>query len=127
MYLFVRQDLPVVHQIIQTNHATQQITALYRSDGGIPNLVLVGVADLEALHKVQKKLQESRIPHYAYNEPDDEMGFTAICTAAISGEQRTTLRHFKLYREGTSQEVCRSNPNFPTSTPVAQQQERLSL
>lgn len=106
----MRQDLPVVHQIIQSNHATQQMFSIYHLDSlNIPNIVLVGVPDVKALERVTKKLEQGQIPHYRYIEPDGNMGFTAITTAPISGEQREVLRNYRVY------------------SPVAQQQERLSL
>lgn len=105
------------------------MTAIYHSDGGIPNIALIGVADQQELIRVVAKLKDNRIPHYAYSEPDYDFGLTAICTAPISGIQRQALRHFKIYREGTTNEqvACERNLNFPANTPVAQQTECSSL
>ena len=59
--------------------------------------MLIGVADEAALQRVEAKLVAHQIPHYSWTEPDEDLGFTAIATAPISGEQRNTLRNYRVY------------------------------
>lgn len=94
----MRQDIPIEHQLVQSNHATYQMATLYRPDEYVPNLVFIGVPDVAALQRVQAKLRAHGLPHYAWHEPDNDMGFTAIATAALDDEQRAVLKNYRLYR-----------------------------
>jgi hypothetical protein len=78
----------------------------YGSDD-IPNIVLIGVPDVDALKAVCQLLSDNQIPHWSWTEPDFDLGFTSITTAAISGDQRRCLAHFRLWRE----EFIRPWPN----------------
>ena len=100
VYIFVRQDLPVVHQIVQTNHASWQMSSRY-GDESVPNIVLIGVADVTELHMACRLLLENQIPHWRWSEPEEDLGFgfTAIATAPIAGAQRACLVHFKTWKE----------------------------
>lgn len=85
---------------------------------GIPNLVLIGVPDLAALQRADQKLCDAQIPHFNWREPDGNMGFTAIATAPLVGEQRKCLANYRLWRADS---VTRSWPNCKAtgSNPVS--------
>ena len=108
MYIFVRTDLPIEHQIIQTNHATLHMAGL-RAEHGTPNIVLIGIPSLTSLLRVERKLEANGIPHYSWIEPDHDFGFTAITTAPVRGEQRKLFSNYRVY------------------APVAQHAERRTL
>lgn len=100
MYVFVRQDLPVAAQIVQSNHAVYHLASLRCPDPeAVPNLIVIGLPDAAGLRRVLAKLQSHHIVHYVWNEPDDDLGLTAIATAAISGEQRAALRNYRLWND----------------------------
>lgn len=101
VYIFVRQDLPIVHQIVQTNHATLSVTAEFRVRG-IPNIVLIGVPDTESLETARRELCAAGIRHWAWTEPDFGFGFTSIATEPIQGEQRQALAHYRTWKESSS-------------------------
>ena len=105
--MFIRVDLPVEHQIIQSNHAVYHLASLRQQDEGVPNLVLIGLPGQKALRKVLSKLSVNNIPHYAWEEPDNDWGLTAIATAPITGEQRETLRNYRVYNTRVAQLVER--------------------
>lgn len=69
-----------------------------RPEEGVPNIVLIGVPDIAALKRVQAKLQAHQIPHYSWTEPDFDLGFTAITTAALREDKRQHLRRYQVYR-----------------------------
>lgn len=94
--------------MVQSNHATRGITASYPQGEGVPNIVLVGVPDVSALNRVRCKLSAAQIPHYCWNEPDHDFGFTAIATAALDGEQRLALKNYRLwsYSPGAPKGAC---------------------
>lgn|GEM_PF-2769221 len=113
VYIFVRQDIPLEHQLVQTNHATWSMAARY-GDDDVPNIVMCGVPDEAALRATCSLLSDCGIAHWSWTEPDEEMnlGFTAITTEPIVGARRRALAQYKLWK-----------PNAP----VAQLAERLTL
>ena len=102
IYCFVRQDIPVVHQIIQTGHACQESGAKF----GCPPecyMTLIGVKDQQELQQVSDYLQMHNIDSVCFFEPDPgedgkTRGYTAICTEPIWGKRRRKLREFPLYQ-----------------------------
>jgi hypothetical protein len=86
--------------MVQSNHATRGITSIYPQGHGIPNIVLIGVPDVNALNRVKTKLSKYQIPHYCWVEPDYDFGFTAIATAAILPEQKEPLLNYRLWKMG---------------------------
>lgn len=114
MYIFIREDLPISHQIVQSNHATFSIASLLRLERGIPNIILIGVPHLRSLNKVLAKLKAHQIPHFAWTEPDYDFGLTAIATAPLEGEQRSVLSNYRLYGGGPAKADCGSNPDSAT-------------
>lgn len=72
--------------------------------------MLIGLPNVKALTRALTKIQAAQIPHYAWTEPDNDLGFTAIATAPIRGEQRKALENYRVY-----------------STPVAQLRECSAL
>lgn len=140
-FLFVRQNISLAAQIIQTNHATFEMAqALPKSaDLVTPSIVLVGVPDQKALEKVIRKLKLNRIAASAFYEGDDDLGLTAVATVPLTEEQHAILENYKLWKENNvtyalssvaralaSQEVGgRRFESFSAyHTPVAQQKEQ---
>lgn len=97
-YVFVRQDLPIAQQIVQSNHATLSMASLYDFEG-TPNIVVIGVEDKEELMSVARLCSDWAIPHYLWTEPDFDFGETAITTAAISGHQREAFTKFSTWKQ----------------------------
>ena len=92
-------------------------------EGVIPNIIIIGVPDVEALHRVQAKLKAYQIPHYAWTEPDYDLGFTSIATGVLSEEQKLPLKNYRLWNavNNTGAEqvtACRVMPDAPTNTPI---------
>lgn len=104
-YLFIRQDLPVAQQIVQSGHAIEGVVSLYPQEG-IPNLVAIGVPDVAALNRVLTKLKANQIEHFPWVEPDGDLGFTAIATIALNSERKKMLANYRLYSPGTGQPAC---------------------
>lgn len=97
VYIFVRQDIPVAQQLVQSNHATLKMGSLYGYEG-TPNIVLIGVANKEELAAVAGRCTEYQIPHHVWYEPDFDYGHTAIATAAIRGEKRQAFADYELWK-----------------------------
>ena len=122
--MFIRQDLPVEHQLVQSSHAVFQLASLYAGGEATPNMVLIGVPDPRALARVAAKLKQNQIPHYEWREPDwQEYGFadplTAIATAPLNAAEKQVLQHYRLYRHagGNAQALCAGNRDARTIPP----------
>lgn len=95
IYIFVRTDLPMAAQIVQTNHATYQASQQFRQEGNeIPYMILIGVADKQALEDVMERLKRHDIRFEAFYEPDNDMGLTAVTTHLLTNKERCPLRSY---------------------------------
>lgn len=98
-YHFIRKDLVPQQQIIQTTHATHQMawklgsTQTIDEDDTVPHSVLMGARNEDHLLRIEAYLQNSGINYEIFQE-SDEVGFTAICTYPLQGDERMPLRHF---------------------------------
>lgn len=137
VYLFVRQDIPLAQQLVQSNHALLMMawpelpvctiamdsgaaSSIFASstnvvtlgDHGHPNIILIGVPDVKALERVKAKLERLQIVHYAWREPDEPgLGFTAIATAPLDKPQRNQLHSYRLWKYSGSSEKEHSVSN----------------
>jgi hypothetical protein len=64
-----------------------------------PSIVLVGVPSQKALQRVIDKLALNRIEFVVFNEPDNDLGLTAVATVPLNEEQRAALQNYKLWNE----------------------------
>lgn len=63
----------------------------------MPNIVTIGVPDVAALKRVRDKLVQNQIPHFAWTEPDFDLGFTSITTIPLDFEQKQVLKNYRVY------------------------------
>ena len=94
-------------------------------DYQIPNLVVIGVPNKEALERVSAKLLHHKIRHYNYSEPDYQMGFTAIATVPLTVEEKKVLSNYRLWKVTPGEMGNRLAPSVGTpapDSPVAQLQ-----
>lgn len=98
VYVFVRQDIPLEHQFIQSNHAVLHLALKHTGIVGVPNIVGIGVPNLKSLHKVKAKLEENFITHLCWSEPDNDLGFTAVATVPLCGKIREVLSNYRLWK-----------------------------
>ncbi len=99
VYIFVRQDLPLAQQIVQSNHASIMMSAeAVWASMPPPSIVLIGVPDRVALLDAGRWLEENMIDSRWWFEPDFDYGITAIATVPIDDpDERECLAHFKLW------------------------------
>jgi hypothetical protein len=116
-YLFVRTDISLAQQIVQTNHATFMMA--YALPQGVeevnPSLVLVGVPNKKSLERVLRKLKMNRIDASAFFESDEDMGLSAIATVPLNEEQRALLQDYSLWRYNDVSRACSSVVRASTS------------
>ena len=97
IFVFVRQDLSIPQQLVQSNHATLSLASKYIING-TPNLVLIGVPDRDGLIEAGNLLTQYGHRYYAWFEPDYDLGLTAIATVPLSREEKKLLAHYTLWR-----------------------------
>lgn len=101
LYIFVRQDIPIEQQIVQSSHAVFSLTTLTGLEYSVPNIIVIGVPNISALNRVLRKLEEHQILHYCWKEPDYNFGFTALATEPISGSKREVLGNYRLLKHNS--------------------------
>lgn len=90
---------------------------------GTPNIVLIGLPNISSLKRACHKLSANGIAHWSWTEPDLDLGFTSICTATISGDERSCLANYRLwkpvyYSPVVSTKTLPSNGNDAGETPA---------
>lgn len=86
------------YQIIQTAHATQEITKEIDHPERTSHLILFEAKNEEHLINIKQKLDEQGIKSHMFFEPDWNTGHTAIATAPIYGEDRNFFKKFRMYK-----------------------------
>ena len=81
---------------MQSTHAVYHLAGI-RAEQGTPNIVLIGMPNVKALRRVERKLETAGVPHYSWTEPDNDWGLTAIATAPLRGEQRNIMSNYRVY------------------------------
>lgn len=94
MYLFVRGDLSVPQQIIQTAHAVEDICQKIRMNK-TSHAVLFSADSEDDLFKASEWLSFHEIRHSMFYEPDIE-AYTSIATEPLSGKKRSVMKSFKM-------------------------------
>jgi len=97
-YVFVRQDISVRQQAVQSNHATFLLARTLPHTIGTPNLVLIGVPDAAALRAVMQTLDTNNIEYVAYEEPANDMGLSSVATVPLGANDRLCLSGFKTWK-----------------------------
>lgn len=99
IYVFVREDLSPEQKIVQVGHACWEARHMFPYDGPTSSLVLLSARDKRELLNISKELEEIGIEHYTFFEPDNGMGYSAICTQVVASEiERNVFRRWELYR-----------------------------
>ena len=74
------------------------------------NLVLLGVANEQQLLLAVERIETAGIRCAVFNEPDDEMGYTAACSEPVTREQRRHCRKFPLWGHAGNKADARPPP-----------------
>jgi len=98
-YVIIRKDISLVQQIVQASHAALEAGHKFPTTPTTSYLILLEVENEHELLKAKKHLDHYLIPNELFHEPDNDLGFSAVCTIAIKGSKRKLLSRFKLYEE----------------------------
>ena len=95
IYLFIREDLSIPQQIVQTAHAVDELGKRIDNSSKTNHMVLFSVRDEYALSNIAEYLKEHKVLYEMFYEPDIE-AFTAIATRPLIGNERSIMSKFKL-------------------------------
>lgn len=97
MYLFIREDLSIPQQIIQTAHATDELSKRIEPTESTNFMVLFAAKCEEELIKIAEWLKSHSIDFELFFEPDIQ-AYTSIATEPLVGSKRELFKGFKLKR-----------------------------
>lgn len=97
-YIFVRKDLSIPQQIVQSSHAALEAGFRFEQPTTTSHIVLIGIENQEELTKTAHYLETKGIDCEMFWEPDYDTGYTAIATRPLFGEERKPLKRFSLLR-----------------------------
>jgi len=101
IYTFIREDLSPEQKIVQLGHACHEAGKLlnHSEHKHVSSLILLSAKDEHDLKMISRKIDCAGIDHHMFFEPDNDMGYSAICTRpVISDRERTFFRKWDLYR-----------------------------
>lgn len=99
IYTFIREDISPEQRIVQIGHACYEAGKSFRDNCGISNLILLSAQDEKDIKSIMRKMDRRGIEFYAFYEPDNEMGYSAICTRPVVDEkERAFFRKWDLFR-----------------------------
>lgn len=101
-YVFVRRDIPLHAQLVQSAHAALEL-GLQLSPDKKPDktsfLILLNADNQSHLNEIARYLDDHDIEFHKFFEPDYDMGYTAICTEPLSQDKRKYFRKFNLWKQ----------------------------
>lgn len=101
IYAFIREDLSPEQKIVQLGHACHEAGKLLSRDEhkDVSSMVLLSAHDEKDLKSIARKIDCAGIEFHMFFEPDNDMGFSAICTRPIvTDRERALFRKWDLYR-----------------------------
>lgn len=101
IYTFIREDLSQEQKIVQLGHACHEAGKLIDSKEykEPSSLILLSAKNEDDLIMISRKIDCAGIEHHMFYEPDNNMGYSAICTRPITSDrERAFFRKWDLYR-----------------------------
>lgn len=99
IYTFIRNDISPEQKIVQLGHATWEAGQRFPNPGATASLILLHADDEADLQSIARRLDEKGIDYYMFFEPDDGMGYSAICTQPMfANKERAIFSKWNLYK-----------------------------
>jgi len=101
--VLVRTDIPHADQVVQACHACVEAGVRFQHPGNC-RMALLCVRDEEALIRARERAENAGIKMQTFFEPDPvdgedhPMGFTAVCSEPVAGDQRKVFRKYALWK-----------------------------
>lgn len=86
-------------------HAVERLYSIYPPEEQVPNMVAIGVRNKASLERALAIVKGNQIPHYAWSEPDNDLGFTSFATVPIDSEQKKIFEKYRLWIDNTGGEI----------------------
>lgn len=93
----MRTDIPPADQIVQVGHACLEAGFKFPKPNEPIHLIVVTVGSEIQLLTALERFRLRGIPWVLFHEPDDELGFTSLCTGPLSAMNRREFRNFALW------------------------------
>jgi hypothetical protein len=98
-YVFVRQNLSIAQQLVQSNHASFALSQQFWNFSCIPSVILIGVKDKNELESTISLLMNNQIGYVTFFELDNDEGLTAVATAPIwHKDKKKVLSSYNLWK-----------------------------
>lgn len=94
--MFIRTDIPIPNQIVQVGHVCYEAGLKFNAKDNT-YLVLFQSESEDELKEIESWLNFNEIDTHVFFEPDNNMGYSALCTQPVSGSLRKIFRRYKLY------------------------------
>lgn len=101
IYTFIREDISPAQKIVQLGHACHEAGKMLDKDEHqyVSSLILLSARDETDLKSIARKIECAGIDFHIFFEPDNDMGYSAICTRPIvTDRERAFFRKWDLYR-----------------------------
>lgn len=98
MYVIVRTDMELQNIIVQSAHAAYESGLAYKNHADRTSIIVLQVKSELYLRDVYNMLQRKNIQCTMYKEHSLGLGYTAIGTEALTQEQRSVLKKYKLLK-----------------------------
>ena len=100
VYVFVRTDLPIQQQMVQSNHAALEAGIFLgdKTQDEPSSLIVIAVKNKAKLEKAMLDLTSKGIEFVPFYEPSWDDGLTAIGTQPLTQEERVQLKRYQLWK-----------------------------
>lgn len=98
-YVFVRTDISIEQQLVQSAHAALEAGKQFNESKAISSIVMIAAKNKDELHKIANRLEQNGILFNMFHEPDFGMGDSALATEPICcPDKRKVLKKYQLYK-----------------------------
>lgn len=97
IYVVVRKDISKAQQIVQSCHACFESGYYLAHVADNVHLVLLSCENTKHLNALSSFLDMHGVKYKKFFEPDDNLGYTALCTEVLSGDKRKLFRKCNLW------------------------------
>ena len=99
--MFVRKDIPMAAQVVQTGHACLEAGSRFPQPGKDTSyLVVLAVQNERKLMEAVAEAKYHGVRSVVFFEPDNKLGHTASCTEPVQGETRHLFKRYPLWQPG---------------------------
>lgn len=88
--------MPIADQMVQVGHVCYEAGLKFQAQNNT-YMVLCQVDSQEDLLEIEMRLNDSGVETHKFYEPDDNLGYTALCSCSVSGKERKIFRKYKLW------------------------------